>query len=163
MFREQLVVHAGLVVETVEISGGNQLDEILIALFVFAEQDQVIGALGAGATIFMMVGRDVHLAADDGFYAVGSGLMIEIGGGEKIAVVRDGDGWHSAPGGFGSELADLASSVQQRVIRVQMKMNEVRSIHAKFILNQLDAGCNSNLRVLYLATVANPRRSLLAA
>src|SRR5580704_19632757 len=32
-----------------------------------------------------------------------------------------------------------------------MKVNEVRGIHAKFILNQLDAVCNSNLRLNDLA------------
>jgi hypothetical protein len=105
----------------------------------------MIGALGAGATIFVIVRRDIHFAADDGFYAVGGGLMIEIRGGEKVAVVGYGDGGHSAARGFGGEFADFTSAVQKRVVRVQMKVNKVRGIHAKFILNQLDAGCNSNL------------------
>jgi hypothetical protein len=61
-------------------------------------------------------------------------------------VIGYGDGGHAAAGGFGSEFADFAGAVQQRVVRVQMKVNEVRGIHAKFILNQSEVGCNSNLR-----------------
>jgi hypothetical protein len=139
------VIHAGFVVEAVEISGGNELNEILVAFFVFAEQDEVVGAFGAGAAIFVIVWRDVHFAADDGFYAVGGGLMIEIRGGKEITVVGDGYCGHTAAGSFGGEFADFAGAVQQRVVRVQMKVNEVRGIHAKFILNQSEVGCNSNL------------------
>jgi hypothetical protein len=61
-------------------------------------------------------------------------------------VVGYGDGGHPATRGFGGKFADFASAVQKRVIRVQMKVNEVRGIHAKFILNQLEAARNSNLR-----------------
>jgi len=111
----------------------------------------------------VIVRRDVHFAADDGFDTVSGGLMIEIRGAEKISVVGDGYGGHSAARCFGGEFADFASAVQKRVVRVQMKVNEVRGIHAKFILNQLEAGRNSNLRVLLLAAVARLRGSALAA
>ena len=158
MFREEFVIHAGLVIEAVEISGGNQLDEVLVALFVFAEQDEVIGAFGAAAAILVMVRRDIHFAADDGLYAVGRGLMIEIRGGEKISVVGYGDGGHSAARGFGGKFADFASAVQKRVIRVQMKVNKVRGIHAKFILNQLEAARNTNLRPYFSRRAADQRQ-----
>ena len=61
---------------------------------------------------------------------------IEIRGGEKIAVIGDGDRRHPAARGFGGEFADFAGAVQKRVIRVQMQMNEIRGSHAKSILNQ---------------------------
>jgi hypothetical protein len=96
-----------------------------------------------------MVRRDIHFAADDGLNTVGSGLMIEIRGGEKISVVGYGDGGHPAARGFGGKFADFASAVQKRVIRVQMKVNKVRGIHAKFILNQLAAARNTNLRLYF--------------
>ena len=85
----------------------------------------------SGAAIFVIVRRDVHFAADDGLHAVGGGLVIEIRGGEKIAVIGDGDGGHSAARGLGGQFADFAGAVQKRVIRVQMKVNKVRGIHAK--------------------------------
>ena len=120
VFREQLMIYARLVVKAVEISGGNQLDEILVALFVLAEQHEVIRALRARAAIFVIVRRDIHFAADDRLYAVGGGLVIEIRGGEKIAVVGDCDRGHSPARGFGGQFADFACAVQERVVRVQM-------------------------------------------
>ena len=137
MFGEQFVIHAGFVVETIEVSSGNQLDEILVALLVFAEQHQMIGALRARAAIFVIVRRDVHFAADDGLHAVRSGLVVEICSCEKIPVIGYCDGGHSAARGFGGEFADFAGAIEKRVVRVQMKVNEIRGIHAKFILNQL--------------------------
>jgi hypothetical protein len=111
----------------------------------------------------VIVRRDVHFAADDGLHAVRRGLMIEIRGGKKITVVGYGDGGHSAARGFGSEFADFASAVQKRVVRVQMKVNEVQGIHAKFILNQLEAVRNSNLRLCFGTAAARSRRWPLAA
>jgi hypothetical protein len=118
----------------------------------------VVRALGAAATILVIVRRDVHFAADDWLYAVSGGLMIEIRRGEKISVVGYGDGGHAAARGFGGQFADFASAVQKRVIRVQMKVNEVRGIHAKFILNQLEAARNSNLRAFFAARGCAVRR-----
>ena len=117
---EELMVHARLVIKAVEIAGGDELDQVPVALFVFAEQNQVIGAFRVGAAIFVIVRRDVHFAADDGFDAVGGGLMVKIGGGKKIAVVGDGYGGHAAARGLGRQLADFAGAIQKRVIRVQM-------------------------------------------
>jgi hypothetical protein len=46
---------------------------------------------------------------------------------------------------------------------VQMKVNEVQGIHAKFILNQLEAVRNSNLRLCFGTAAARSRSLLLAA
>jgi hypothetical protein len=46
--------------------------------------------------------------------------MIEICGGEKIAVVGYGDRWHPAPRRLGRKLADFAGAVEKRVVRVEM-------------------------------------------
>ncbi len=132
VFCEQFVIDARLVVKAVEVAGGNELDQILVAFFVFAKQDEMIRALGIGAAVLVIVRRDVHFAADDRLHAVRGGLMIEIRGGEKIAVVGDGDGGHAPARGFRRQFADFAGSVQERVVRVQMQMNEVRGQPSKF-------------------------------
>jgi hypothetical protein len=44
-----------------------------------------------------------------------------------------------------------------------MKVNEVQGIHAKFILNQLEAVRNSNLRLGFGSAAARSRRLLSAA
>lgn len=95
------MIYAGFVIEAVEVAGGDELDQILVTLFVLAEQDEMVRAFRAGAAIFVIVGRDVHLAADDWLYAVRRGLMVEIRGGEEISVVGDGDRRHTPARGFG--------------------------------------------------------------
>ena len=85
----------------------------------------MVRALRFGAAILVIVRRDVHFAADDRLDAVRGGLVIEIRGGKEIAVVRHCDGGHSAARGFRRQFADFAGAVEKRVIRVQMKMNEV--------------------------------------
>ena len=91
----------------------------------------MVRSLGLAATIFVIVGRDVHFAADDGLDAVRHCLVVEVGCGEQIAVIGDGDGRHPASSGFSGQFADFASAVEKRVVRVQMKVNKVRSGHAK--------------------------------
>ena len=46
MAREQVFINARLVVEAVEVAGGDQLDEVAIALLVLAEQDKMVIAIG---------------------------------------------------------------------------------------------------------------------
>ena len=46
---EKVLVDARLVVEAVEVAGGDQLDQVAVALLVFAQQDQVVVAVAVGA------------------------------------------------------------------------------------------------------------------
>src|SRR5580658_6352603 len=90
----------------------------------------MIRALGIRAARFVAARRHVNFAADDGLYAARGSFVIEIRGGEKIAVIGYGDGGHAAAGGFVHEFADIAGPVEQREIGVQMQMYEVRVRHA---------------------------------
>ena len=125
MAREQFVIHARLVIEAVQISGRDQLDQIAIAFVVLAQKHEVVRALRFGAAILVIVRRNVHFTADDRLDAVRGGLVIKVRSRKKIAVVGDGNGRHPATSGFRSQFADFARAVQQRVIRVEMEVNEV--------------------------------------
>ncbi len=46
MAREQVLIDARLVVEAVEVTGGDQLDEVAVAFLVFAQQHQMVVAVG---------------------------------------------------------------------------------------------------------------------
>jgi hypothetical protein len=96
------------------------LNEVAITFVVLAKQHEMIGAFRVRAFIFVIIRRDVDFAADDGFYATGGGLMEEIGGGKKISVVRDSDRRHLAARSLGGELANFASAIEKRIIRVKM-------------------------------------------
>ena len=126
---EKLVIHARLVIEAVEKAGGNKLDEIAVAFVVLAKQNQVVRALGIRAAVLVIVRRDVHFAADDRLHAVRRGLVIEIRGRKKIAVIGDGHRGHAAARGFLGEFADFAGAVEKGVIRVQMQMYEIWGSH----------------------------------
>jgi hypothetical protein len=45
-------------------------------------------------------------------------------------VIGDRYSGHSPARGFGGQFAHFAGSVEQRIIRMQMKVDEVRAIHA---------------------------------
>ena len=90
---EQVLIDARLVIEAFEVAGGDQLDEVAIALLVFAEQHQVVVAVGIGAGLVALL-RDVDFAADDGMDAVGLGRVVELDRAEEVAVIGHGDGGH---------------------------------------------------------------------
>jgi hypothetical protein len=84
----------------------------------------------------VIIRRYVDFASNDGFDPVRFCLVEEICGSKQIAMIGDGNGRHTPARGFGGKLADFAGAIQKRIVRVQMKVNEVRRSHAKPILNQ---------------------------
>jgi hypothetical protein len=54
-WREQVLIDARLVVEAFEKGGGNHLDEVAVAFLVFAEQDQVVVAVGIAAGLVALL------------------------------------------------------------------------------------------------------------
>ena len=109
-----------LVVKPIKKAGGNQLNQVPVALIVFAQQHQMIGPLGLRAAILVIVRRHVHFAADDRLHPVGGGLVIEIRRCKEVAVIGHRHRGHAAPRGFLSEFPDLAGPIQQGIICVQM-------------------------------------------
>ncbi len=72
---------------------------------------------------------DIDFATDDGLDVALAGFVEEIRGGEEISVVGDGHGGHLLAGRFIQKLGGLASPVEQAVIRMNVKMNELRLAH----------------------------------
>jgi len=97
----------------------------------------MIAAAGAGSVVAVGVSTavvtaalgDVDFATDDGLDAAGGGFMGEIGGGEEIAVVSDRNSGHAAARCLVQHLGHVAGAVEEREVRVQMKMNEIRMAH----------------------------------
>ena len=146
MPRQKLVVHARLVIKAVEKSGGDELNEIAVALVVLAKQHQMVRALGLRAAIFVIVRRHIHFAADDRLHSVRGGLVIEIRGREKVPMIGHGDRGHPAAGRFLGEFPDFAGPVQQGVIGVQMQMYEVRYRHKTLFYHFAKRVCGKALR-----------------
>src|SRR5437588_5602554 len=132
------------------------MNQVAIALRIFAEQNQVIGAapsritgwptvlaavlagrrvawariaVGLFAAIVAARSRDIHFAADDRLHAARRRLVMEMLGGKKIAVIGDGYGRHASAGRFVYQFSDVASAVEKTVIGVQVKMDKTRCRH----------------------------------
>src|SRR6476659_2167168 len=107
MGREQLPVDARLVVVTLEIARGGELDQVSVALVVLGEQREVRVPLDLGAAV---VG-DVDLAAENRLDSGLSGLPVELDGAGERAVVGEPDGRHLEFSGASRERGDTARSI----------------------------------------------------
>src|SRR5215475_5095952 len=71
----------------------------------------------------------IHFATDDGFYVALLGLLKEICRREHVAVIGDGHRRHLLTGSFIEQFPGFAGAVEQTVIGVNVKMNELRLPH----------------------------------
>src|SRR5580704_15393688 len=69
-------------------------------------------------------GREIDLATDDRFYAVGAALLVEFDRAEEITVIAQRQRRHLQLGGAPGQFRDSARSVEQAVLGVDVKMNE---------------------------------------
>ena len=125
MARQQVFVDARLVIETVQIPGRDQLDQVAITGLVFAQQHQVVVAIGIVLDALPLL-RDVHFAADHRMDAVLLGLVVKLHRAEQVAVVGHSDRGHLLLLHLLHQLRDLAGSIEQRVVGMAMQMNEGR-------------------------------------
>ena len=88
-----------------------------------------VAPIGFFAAVMAAALGDVHFAADDGLNVALAGFIEEIGGGEEIAMVRDSHSRHFLAGRFIQELGGFASSIEQAVIRMNVKVNKLRLTH----------------------------------
>src|SRR5690348_13976866 len=95
----------------------------------------MIRALRIGAAIFVAVRRNVNFAADNRLHVVRGSLMEEICRREEVSVISDGDRRHFLPRRLGGQLADFASAIEQRIIRVHMQVYELGRTHLFFYLS----------------------------
>ena len=126
---QQLLVDARLVVEALAIAGGDQLAEVAVALAAHREQDQVVVAarlvvVDAARLLEAALRRHVHLAADDRLHVRLPRRLVELHRPEHVAVVGDGARRHSRAGDARQQLGDLVGAVEQRVLRVEMQVDE---------------------------------------
>ena len=129
---EQLLVHARLVVETLQVGLGDELDQVPVASEIAHQHGQVVGALVAtvlGAALGPPAGGDVELAAHDGLDPGLLGGQVEIDGAEEVAVVGERDRRELQALGLGHELLELGGAVEEAVLRVDVEVDEVGVLH----------------------------------
>ena len=122
---EQLPVDAGLVVVALEVAERGELDEVAVALVRLGQQRQVRVALRLLAPVV----RDVDLAAEQRLDAVLAAFPVELDRARERAVVGESDGRHLQLGRAGGERGDAARPVEDRVLGVDVEMDERRRGH----------------------------------
>ncbi len=125
---EQLPVDPRLVVVALEVAEARQLDQVGVALVVGREQRQMRVALLLGAPV---VG-DVDLAADHRLDARPLGGLEELHRPGHRAVVGERDGRHLELGGPLDEVRDPAGAVEDRVLGVDVEVDERSVSHARW-------------------------------
>ena len=125
MPRQQILVDSRLVVEALEKSGRDQLQQVAISLLVLAQQHQMVVAIRIAAAGEALL-RDVHFAADHRMHALGFGAVVKLHRAEKISVIGHRHGGHLLLDDEIHQLTDLAGAVEQRIIGMAMQMDERR-------------------------------------
>ncbi len=128
---KQLPVDARLVVVALEVAEAGEVDQVGVARVVGGKEREVGVPLRLGATV---VG-DVDLAADQRLDPCPLRILEELDGARHRAVVGEADGRHLELGGAGDEIGDPAGPVENRVLGVDVQVNEGRLRHAEATLS----------------------------
>ena len=130
MLGQEILAHAGFVVKAVQRCLGCDLYEIAIALFVLGQHQQMVIGVAFGRRaddVVIVFLADIEFAADDGLDAVLVGRVYEMHCTENISVVGHGDGGHAKFSDTLAKLIDIAGAIEQRVIGMQVQVNELGS------------------------------------
>ena len=142
---EELPVDARLVVVALEIAERREADEVRVALVRLREQREVRLAL----LLRVAVVGDVDLAADERLHALLARRLVEVDRAGERAVVGEPDRRHVELGGALREVRDPARPVEDRVLRVDVEVNEGRFGHGStnILLALDDARQRARLRL----------------
>ena len=126
---QHLVAHARLVVHTLDVSGGHDLHQVLVAVVVLGQEDEVVVLLVVVVLeVVVVVLRDVDFAAEDRLHVrVLLGHVAEVLDAVHVAVVRDRQARHAELLRAAEELLDIAHSVEDGVLGVDVQVDEGHS------------------------------------
>ena len=123
---QERLVDARLVVESVQLRGGCDRQQVLIAAHIFRQQQQVMRvAVEAGVAVGHATLRQVGFHADDWLDAGVRAGAIEIQDAEHDAVVGDSQRRHVQRLCPRDQVLDAALSIQQRKLAMHMQVYEV--------------------------------------
>ena len=124
---EQLPVDARLVVVALEVAERGELDQVRVALVRLGEEREMRLPL----LLRVPVVGDVDLAADDRLDPFVPGRLVEVDRAGERAVVGERDGRHLELGSPLREVRDPARAVEDRVLGVDVEVDEGRFGHGE--------------------------------
>ena len=126
VFGQVFFAHPRLPVKPVQARLRRQPDQILVALFVLGQHQQVVVLVIRSFRAMVLGLAHVKLASQDRLDALFLGRIEEVHRPIDISVVRHGDGLLAQRRHAIDELVDVAGPVQQGIFRMQMQMGEFR-------------------------------------
>ncbi len=120
---QELLVDARVVVEAVHVRPGGQDAQVGVALGVLGDEDEVVGDL-LGAVLAALGAGDVGLHADDGLDAGVLRLLVEVDGGEHVAVIGHGHARHPLLLHRLDEVLHPDGAIQEGVQGVQVEVGK---------------------------------------
>ena len=115
----------------------DELDEVLVALVVLGQHNEVVAALVFAAVLLLlgaMLGH-IHLAAEDGLegflarllalFVDADTVVVELLDAEHVAVVGDSHAPHAVGNGLVDEFRNLGLAVQDGIVCMYVQMNEI--------------------------------------
>ena len=132
-----LMIGTWTIVETVYPGVAHEFDQILVAVIVLSQHDQVIAAevFFSFLQVHVATTGHIHLTAEDRlerFQAFFLALLVhadadvmEFLNAEHVAVIRDGHALHAVGNGFVHKFLDARLSVENRVVGMYVQMYEI--------------------------------------
>ena len=141
--REQFLVDARLVVIAGQVRFGREPDQVLVAGLVLGQQHEVmihVAPAAGGPFLKPAARRHVGFATDDRFDALVARRLVEINRPVHRAVVGDGEGGELERMRPVHQPVQPAGPIEQRVLGVQVQMDEVRVRHRRQVTAQRQGG-----------------------
>lgn len=126
---QQLLVDTRFIVESFRPGVGDKFDEVVVSLEILGEQDEVVACFFV-LVLFAVVLYHIDFASEDGFESRRVGRIVELLYAEHIAVVGNGNGRHAELLGPFHQRGDGGGPIEDGVLRMYMKMSELRHIDA---------------------------------
>ncbi len=126
---QQLLVDTRFIVESFRPGVGDKFDEVVVSLEILGEQDEVVARFFV-LVLFAVVLYHIDFASEDGFESRRVGRIVELLYAEHIAVVGNGNGRHAELLGPFHQRGDGGGPIEDGVLRMYMKMSELRHIDA---------------------------------
>ena len=123
-FLEQLFIHPGPVIKTLQVGLGDQLDQVLVALAVHGQKHQMVVVALARLAVMAAAGGHIDLAAQQGLDARGLGLLVKIQHPEEGAVIGNGHRRHFQIRGPFQKIGNTHRAVQQAISGVHVQVDE---------------------------------------
>src|SRR5262249_8024625 len=117
-----------------EITLRYQLNEVLVSLIVFAEDNQVIRPSACGITIMPAGFSDIHFATDDRFDAGFLCGFIKADRAEEVAMIRYGNCGHFVFCCGLCKSVVIAGAIEKTETGVKVEMNECRHVYSHSIV-----------------------------